>query len=397
MSVEVLTERIKSKLNESFQSIWVGGEISGMTRASSGHIYFTLKDQRAAIKGIIWQSAAARIRFQPEEGMKVICRGYIDFYSERGTCQLIVQQLQPHGVGPLQLAFKQLHAKLLAEGLFEQNLKKPIPKIPRNIALITSPSGAAVRDFLQVLYRRWPAVDVTIVPVKVQGTGSAQQIARAIRLCSKFSLRPDVVVVTRGGGSLEDLWSFNEEVVCRAIHACPIPIVSGVGHEVDVTLADLTADVRALTPSEAAERLVPDQIEIKQWLANAKFRLQNGLKGRLQSAASQLHSLTMRPVIRRPLDRIHEQLRSLDESEARLSRSVATHLNESKNKIQQMAARLEGINPLAVLSRGYSITTNQQNSLVQGRNEVSIGDSILTRTAILKIQSRVEKIDLINE
>jgi len=222
--------------------------ISGITRPQSGHIYLTLKDKHAQINAVIWRSAAERIPFQPEDGQKVICGGYIDIYPQRGTYQLIIQQLQPIGIGAIELAFRQLHAKLQTEGLFDPARKRSLPRLPKRIAVITSPTGAAIRDFMQVLVRRWPNVELLVLPVQVQGTTAADQIAGAFDQISKMESKPDLVVLTRGGGSKEDLWSFSQEQVCRAVYNCEVPVVSGVGHEIDVSLCDLVADVRALTP-----------------------------------------------------------------------------------------------------------------------------------------------------
>ena len=237
-----------------------------MTQPSSGHIYLSLKDKSSQINAIIWRSDAQSLKFEPTNGLEVVCRGSVDTYPQRGTYQLIIRQIQPKGIGSLELALRQLRQKLSNEGLFDAERKKQLPRFPKHIAVVTSPTGAAIRDFLQVLVRRWNKIRVTVVPAKVQGAGSAEEVAEAIRLCDEMSETPDAIVVTRGGGSMEDLWSFNSEVVVRAIADSTIPVISGVGHEIDVTLADLVADVRALTPSEAAERLVPRLSDVTGWL-----------------------------------------------------------------------------------------------------------------------------------
>ena len=273
ISVSQLTRQIKASLNNRFPSVWIEGEISGITRPSSGHVYLTLKDPHAQINGIIWASDAEALDFEIEQGMKVVCRGGVDVYPQRGVYQIIIRRIMPKGIGSLQLAFKQLHAKLSSEGLFDEDHKRDLPRLPKHIAVVTSPTGAAVRDFLQVLLRRWPNIRVTIVPSKVQGPGASQEIAAGIGYCQNFKTPPDVIVVTRGGGSIEDLWAFNEEVVVRAIHASEIPVISGVGHEIDVTLCDLVADARALTPSEAAERAVPDVEDVQHYLIQCQQRL----------------------------------------------------------------------------------------------------------------------------
>jgi exodeoxyribonuclease VII large subunit len=280
LSVSQLTEQIKSTLGMNFSGVSVRGEISDLTRASSGHCYFSLKDDNAKLSAVVWRSTAQRLKFKLEEGVEVICRGGIDVYPPRGSYQLTVNQIVPVGVGPLQLAFQQLHRKLSAEGLFDPQHKQPLPRFPRRILLVTSPQGAAVRDFLQVLSHRWRLSEVLLIPVRVQGDGSGREIAQAITQGNRLQPRPDVIALVRGGGSAEDLWSFNEEVVVRAIFASKIPVVSGVGHEVDVTLADLVADVRALTPTDAAEKVVPKQSDLLAWLRETEQRLGSSLASR---------------------------------------------------------------------------------------------------------------------
>ena len=250
LTVSALTLLIKEVVEGSFPLVWVSGEISNFSRPQSGHCYLTLKDDQAQIRAVIWRGTAATIRCDLHDGLEVICRGHLDLYALRGSYQLVVDELQPKGLGALEQALRRLREKLAAEGLFDRGRKRPFPTFPRRIAVITSPTGAAIRDFLQVLNRRWRGCDVLIVPVRVQGVGSAEEIARAIATVNRLLSPVDVLVVARGGGSLEDLWAFNEEPVVRAIAASRIPVVSGVGHEIDVTLADLAADLRALTPAK---------------------------------------------------------------------------------------------------------------------------------------------------
>src|SRR3954462_7886448 len=262
LSVSQLSQLIEGTLESAFQSVWVSGEVSEVSRPHSGHVYFTLRDEAAQMKAVIWRSVASRLRFQLEDGQQVICHGDLDVYPPRGTYQLVVRQVEPEGLGALQLAFKQLQARLAAEGLFEPARKRPLPLFPQRVGFVTSPSGAAIRDFLQVAARRFHGVEILVIPARVQGDGAAVEIARGIELANRLQPPLDCLVVGRGGGSLEDLWSFNEEIVVRAIHASQIPVVSAVGHEIDVTLADLVADIRALTPSEAAERVIPSAAEL---------------------------------------------------------------------------------------------------------------------------------------
>ena len=272
-SVYDLTARIKDSLESGFRSVWVGGEISNFSRPQSGHCYFTLKDDRAQIRAVVWRTAASRLKFDLHDGLEVICQGDLEVYAPRGTYQLVARKIEPRGIGALELALRKLKARLEAEGLFDPRRKRPLPKFPRRVAFVTSPTGAAIRDFLEVLRRRWKGVDVLVVPTRVQGEGAAREIAAAIELVNRLSDSVDCLVVGRGGGSLEDLWAFNEEPVVRAIHASRIPVVSAVGHEIDIALADLVADVRALTPSEAAELVVPAAEEITAALGGQQKRL----------------------------------------------------------------------------------------------------------------------------
>ena len=393
VSVSQLTESIKLNLNSTFSSVWVSGELSGVTHARSGHVYLTLKDQTASLNGIIWRSHADSLKFDLTTGLKVVCQGGIDVYPARGTYQLIIRKIQPQGVGELELAFRQLHQKLSAEGLFDPATKKPLPDYPKHIAVVTSPTSAAVRDFLQVLTRRWPNLRVTIVPAKVQGAGAAKEIANGIKACDRFADRPDVVVVTRGGGSMEDLWSFNEEVVCRAVHRCSIPVISGVGHEVDVTLCDLVADIRALTPSEAAERCVPNQSDLFTGLSNYQRALGVHLMNRFQTARRQLDALQSRPVIARPIDRLRRAAMELDSIESQLHRGGKRIVSDAEQQLGKITAKLETINPLSVLARGYSVTTDTHGQTLTDCHQVQPGDKITSRLAKGSVVSRVESLE----
>ena len=396
VSVSVLTEAIRHSLNQKFGRIFVEGEISGITRPQSGHIYLTLKDKHAQINAVIWRSAAERIPFQPEDGQKVICGGYIDIYPQRGTYQLIVQQLQPIGIGAIELAFRQLHAKLQTEGLFDPARKRSLPRLPKRIAVITSPTGAAIRDFMQVLVRRWPNVELLVLPVQVQGTTAADQIAGAFDQISKMESKPDLVVLTRGGGSKEDLWSFSQEQVCRAVYNCAVPVVSGVGHEIDVSLCDLVADVRALTPSEAAERIVPNQREVLQHLTAVASRLSNSIADKLLVAKSELDQIANRPVFARPFSMFEKCQADLESMEPRLRRAVTSKIQLTEKDIAAMAGKLEAINPLAVLSRGYSVTQKidgDSTLLITSADQLNEGDTIETTLQRGKVTSSVVSIE----
>ncbi len=334
LSVTQLTEAVRHSLNGEFADVWVSGEISGLTRPQSGHIYLTLKDENAQLSAVIWRTAAQRIRFEPQPGTRVLCRGYLDVYPQRGTYQLIVEAIQPLGEGALQLAFRQLHDRLKAEGLFDMRHKKQMPAIPRRVVVITSPSGAAIHDFLQVVTRRWPHLDVLIVPVKVQGHGAADEIARALKMCGgRFAFEPDVIVVTRGGGSIEDLWAFNEEQVVRAIFDCPVPVVSAVGHEIDTTLCDLVADLRALTPSEAGEKLVPNVVEVRQLLAEVRVRIDRLVLEQYNRQRERLTTIASRPSLRQPLQTIQQRGQQLDAMDGKLHRLAEQRLKSVRQRL----------------------------------------------------------------
>ncbi|MDB5348156.1 MAG: exodeoxyribonuclease large subunit [Schlesneria sp.] len=393
LTVSAVTFALKEVVEATFPHLWVCGEISNLMRAGSGHIYFTLKDEAAQLKAVMWRTAAQRMRFDLRDGMEVIVAGGIQVYEARGQHQIVVEQLQPKGIGPLELAFRQLQQKLAAEGLFEVERKRPLPRFPKRIALITSPSGAAVRDMIQVITRRWPKARIILVPVAVQGDQAAGQIAAALR---KVHTIPDVDVVIcgRGGGSLEDLWAFNEEVVARAIYACKIPVVSAVGHEVDVTIADLVADRRALTPSEAAELVVPLESDVRLELDQVRQRLVNSLKQQTQRARLRLDSVASRRCFSRPLERIQEQSHRLDDLEVRLKRGMKQVVESSKQKLQAFASSLNALSPLAVLDRGYSLTKRvSDGELIRDASSLSVGDQISTLLAQGSVISDVRAIE----
>jgi len=305
-----------------------------------------------------------------------------------------VREVEPRGVGSLLLALRQLQQRLAAEGLFDPQHKKPLPKFPRRIAFVTSPTGAAIRDFLEVIRRRWRGTDVVVVPTRVQGEGAAGEIARAIAAANRVKPAPDVIVVGRGGGSDEDLWCFNDELVVRAIFASEIPVVSAVGHEIDVTLSDLVADVRALTPSEAAELVVPSSDDLQSLLKTYQQRLVALLRSRAQSARVRLNALASSRVMRHPTDRIRELARRVDELELRANRAILTNQSKARERIAHMAERLESLSPLAVLGRGYSVTQHTSDGrLLTDPGSVSTGELITTRLARGTLTSRVETIE----
>ena len=393
LSVSELTAEIKDLLETTFPAVWVSGEISNLSRPRSGHCYLTLKDDQAQMPAVIWRSAAARVRFDMHDGLEVVCRGEIGVYPPHGKYQLIIREIQPKGIGALELALRQLREKLDREGLFDPARKRRLPPFARRVAVVTSPTGAAVRDFLEVLRRRWAGADVWVVPVRVQGEGAAQEIAAAVEMVNRIEVHVDCIVVTRGGGSLEDLWAFNEEIVCRAIFASRIPVVSAVGHEIDVTLSDLVADVRALTPSEAAELVVPSAEEITGHLRQYHARMTSAIRSRTSAIQARLDSLAAARSLRRPLDRIHDLARRLDELGARADRAVDVRLQSARRQTDSLAARLESLSPLGVLARGYSLTQRADGRPIRYAADLSVGDQLHTRFAHGRAISRVEGVD----
>ncbi len=394
LSVWELTCQIKDLLESAFPEVWVAGEVSNFARPQSGHCYLTLKDDRAQMRAVLWRGAAARLRFDLNDGLEVICRGHLDLYAPRGSYQLVIDEIVPRGVGALELALRQLREKLAREGLFDPARKRPLPTLVRRIAVVTSPTGAAIHDFLQVLARRWRGADVLVVPVRVQGEGAAAEIAAAIETVNRLPTPFDCLVVTRGGGSMEDLWAFNEEPVVRAIAASRIPVVSAIGHEIDVTLSDLAADLRALTPSEAAERVAPAAEELIAGLRQVERRLAAALRGRAAAARSRLDAVGRHPAFRRPFQKVFDLARRLDELDVRVFRAVRGRLRLLRQRIDLSAGRLDSLSPLAVLGRGYSLTHRTADGrLIRAAVELSPGDEITTRFAAGQAVSRVERVD----
>jgi exodeoxyribonuclease VII large subunit len=395
LSVWELTSQIKDLMEGAFPEVWVAGEVSNFARPQSGHCYLTLKDDRAQLRAVMWRGAAVRMRFDLHDGLEVICRGHLDVYAQRGSYQLIIEDIVPQGMGALELALRQLREKLAREGLFDPERKRPLPPMVRRIAVVTSPTGAAIRDFLQVLGRRWRGADVLVVPVRVQGEGAAAEIATAIEMLNSLTHPVDCLVVTRGGGSMEDLWAFNEEPVVRAIAASHIPVISAVGHEIDVTLSDLAADVRALTPSEAAELVAPAAEELMAQLRQVERRLAFGLRQHAESARSQLDALARHAAFRRPYQRVFELGRRLDEWDARALRAIRGFMRHTRQQTDTAAGRLESLSPLAVLGRGYSLTQRTLDGrVVHAAVELSPGEQITTRFARGQAISRVEWVEV---
>ncbi|HLN32620.1 MAG TPA: exodeoxyribonuclease VII large subunit [Gemmataceae bacterium] len=390
LSIGELTRAIKGLIEEGFASVWATGEVGNLARPSSGHIYLTLKDSEAQLRAVLWRNVAMRLRFELREGLEVIVRGRMSVYAPRGEYQLVVEELQPKGVGAQELALRQLKEKLFRLGYFAPERKKPLPRFPRRIALVTSPSGAAVRDILEILARRWPAVEILICPVRVQGDGAAEEIAAAISLLNRLD-GVDAMIVGRGGGSTEDLWAFNAECVAQEIFASRVPVISAVGHEIDLTIADLVADCRALTPSEAAERIVPHREELLEGLRGLEGQLRMLLQKQLQLASRRLEDLGQRRCFRMPLEPIRDLERRLDDCAERLQRISRQRLLQIRDRLQAQAARLETLSPLNVLARGYSLTRREADeTVVRSPEQVRPGDLLLTRLQHGQIRSRVE-------
>jgi exodeoxyribonuclease VII large subunit len=394
-SVSELTAAIAGVLERSFGEVRVEGEISNLARPRSGHVYLTLKDDNSQLRAVIYRNVASRLPFKLEDGLAVVATGAVTVYRARGEYQLTISSLEPQGIGALELAFRQRVAELRAEGLFEPGLKKRLPFCPRRVGFVTSPTGAAVRDFLQVLKRRFPGTDVLVLPCRVQGNGAAEEIAGAIMMANAHAaeLGLEVLAVGRGGGSLEDLWAFNEEIVARAIFASRLPVVSCVGHEVDITIADLVADVRAATPSEAAELIVPSREDIAALLNDRRERLTAALRARVERCRSRLAQLSASSALRRPLERVERYRERLAVLTRHLNAAMQRQIDRSGAMLGQFAASLEGLSPLAVLRRGYSLTQTEQGDLVRNSAGLSVGDRIVTRLEHGRVISRVEQIE----
>lgn len=390
LRISELSRDIKRILEGSYPEVWVEGEISNLSRpSSSGHFYLTLKDDDAPIQAVVYRGVALRLRFELQDGMKVIARARLSVYLPRGGYQLQIEDLQPQGIGALELAFRQLKEKLSNAGYFLPARKKKIPRIPRRIGLVTSPTGSAVRDLLEILRRRWPSAEVWICPSRIQGDGAALEIAAAIDQMNRLP-DIDVMVLGRGGGSVEDLWPFNEEVVASAIYRSRVPVVTGIGHEDDLTIADMVADLRALTPSEAAEKIVPDRREVFEWLNKLEGKFRDSLKRNLEQGRSRLDQVASRPCFRLPLDGIRQREQLIGELEERLQRSIRQQQFLLQEKLGKKVAQLEALSPLNVLARGYSLTRRQvDGQMIVDCNQVQPGDSILTRLAKGQITSKV--------
>jgi exodeoxyribonuclease VII large subunit len=396
ISVSELNAQLRELIEGCFPSIWVSGEISNLARAASGHWYFSLKDAKSQLKAVMFRGFNLRIRFDPRDGLEVLARGRVTVYEPRGDYQILVEELQPKGVGAAELALRQLKEKLFAKGYFDSQRKRPLPRFPHRVGLVTSASGAAVRDMVELFAQRWPLTELVVRPSRVQGDGAAAEVADAVRLLNRLhstgALPLDAIILGRGGGSIEDLWAFNEEVVADAIFASAVPVVAAVGHEVDVTIADLVADHRAETPSAAVMALTPDRRELGTGLLELESRLTDIMTRRFDLARQRVDQLAARPALRKPLQRIQDLEQLLDEKSARLTRAVRLRVGRCSEKVAGLTARLESLNPLNVLTRGYSLTRTDGGRIVRTTTDVTPGELLITRLASGEIRSRVEAV-----
>ena len=375
LSVTEATEFIRSCIEDGLTPFWVEGEVSNFVAHTSGHFYFSLKDASAQLRCVMFRGANRRLRFMPENGMTCAGFGRIGVYARNGQYQLIVERLLPAGEGELQLAFERLKTKLAEEGLFAPERKRRLPAFPRTVGVVTSPTGAAVRDIVHVLRRRWPAIRILLRPVRVQGEGAGQDIAAGVAAFDA-SAAADVLIVGRGGGSIEDLWAFNEETTARAIAACTIPVISAVGHETDFTIADLVADLRAPTPSAAAEMAVRDYRETVAELQSSLRRAGRAVRGRLETLSLRLEATRRSRALLSPLDRLQQEAQRLDELWQRQTRAIDVRLSRERAALQAAGRRLAALDPEGILRRGYAVAYGPDGVVLTGAEEVSAGDRI---------------------
>ena len=437
-SVAELTSRISGVLATNFSNLWVEGEVSNFHPAQSGHLYFTLKDAKAQVKCVCFRSQAMRLKFRPEDGLKLIVRGSISVYEPRGEYQIYVEHIEPSGVGALQLAFEQLKKRLEAEGLFDEARKKPLPMMPQRIGVVTSPTGAAVRDIIRILRRRFPNLHLIVYPVRVQGDGAADEIIAALKYFNRKQM-VDVILLARGGGSIEDLWAFNEESVARAIAACMIPVVSGVGHETDFTIADFVADMRASTPSAAAEIVVKSRQEFQRHLQELEHKISQRMRYLLLELRHHLKELTTHMGFRRLEDLLRRHRQQTDELTARLGISLEGRIERLRHRytvaatriasfdlrarirtlglrivqrstelgikmerlmvgkiaqLERLRLQLEERSPLRVLQRGYAICTDADGNVVSAADQVAIGAQVNVQLARGRLGAEVKIKDL---
>ena len=394
LTVSQLNRYISFRMKEdkNLRSILIKGEISNFTNhTKTGHLYFTLKDNECSVKAIMFNSMASRLRFTPSSGMNVIISANVQVFERDGIYQLYVNDMQPDGIGALYLAFEQLREKLSEEGLFDEAIKKPLPPFPHRIAIITSGAGAAIMDMLRILNKRYPLAKVKILPVRVQGAEAPAEIAGAIRYANRWHLA-DVIITGRGGGSMEDLWAFNDERVARAIYDSEIPVISAVGHEPDVTIADYVADLRAATPSNAAELAVPDRQELQKKLQMMQASMQQSVQKSVKLGRQRLSALAEKRVLQSPLNYLEDRRVLLDFLSTRLQAAEQKTLHESKQRFVRLTAALDAMSPLKVLSRGYSMVTNEAGAVISRAADVRENETIRVSFSSGSLTARVEQI-----
>lgn len=390
LSVSRLNALLRELVEDNFMQVWVEGEISNFSIPASGHWYFSLKDADAQVRAVMFRAQNRLLGFVPESGMRVVCRGRVSLYPQRGEVQLIVEGLEPRGVGGLQLAFEQLKNRLADEGLFAAERKRPLPAFPRVVGVVTSATGAAIHDIIQVLRRRGAGVHVLLRPVRVQGEGAAAEIAAAIAELNRQG-EAEVLIVGRGGGSLEDLWAFNEESVARAIHGSKIPVISAVGHEVDHTIADFVADLRAPTPSAAAEMVARGRLELEGHLDHLVLRLAGQMRRRVDFGRERLHGLHRR--LRSPRESLALARQRQAELARRLSQAMERRLKERAWRLSSLAERLDDLSPLRTLGRGYAIVSRSGGEVVRDTAVLTPGERVRLRFAQGQAAARIEEVE----
>lgn len=400
-TVSEITRDVRFILDEHFADVWIEGEISNFKTYPSGHSYFSLKDKNSLLKCVLFKNSSGNLKFDVEDGMHVLCRGRVSFYEKSGQCQLYVEVVEPRGKGALQLAFEKLKKKLYEEGLFSEEHKKPLPFLPMRVGVVTSSAGAAIRDILKVARRRFSNVEISIRPVRVQGDEAKGEIADAIKELNEYNevlakeekdAHPiDIIIVGRGGGSLEDLWPFNEEVVARAIFDSEIPVISAVGHEVDYTISDFVADFRAATPSAAAELVMPLKEELVGKINKLRARAYQAIKSRRDRLESDVTALKNSYVLKAPMNVFLQMGQEVDELVRSLANNVTGIVKTKRSSLGALAGKLEALSPLAVLSRGYSITF-KEGKPVKSSQGLKKGDEIETRLGEGTLTSKVETV-----
>ncbi|MGE5614164.1 MAG: exodeoxyribonuclease VII large subunit [Bacillota bacterium] len=394
LTVSEVNKRIKDILSKDaiLSGLWVKGEISNFKNHYSGHFYFTLKDEKSVLRCVMFRSNASALAFVPEDGMKVLIRGYVSVFERDGQYQLYAEEMQPDGVGALYVAFEMLKKKLQAEGLFDESRKKKLPYLPRTIGVVTSSTGAVIRDIINVLSRRFYNVRIKLYPVQVQGEQAAGQIAAAVRRLNELGI-VDVIIVARGGGSLEELWAFNEEIVARSIYESRIPVISAVGHETDFTIADFVADVRAPTPSAAAELVMPERSVVENRLDSLKMRLRNAAVKKTSMERLALKRLAGSVAFKQPYNKIYQERMMLDVQKRYMLNALAALKAEYGKRLSLLAARLDALSPLSALARGYGIVKSiKDNTLVKSVYSIAAGDMLEVRLVDGSIDCTVEGI-----